>query len=130
MRVYVAAPYATADLVRELHARLRANGLFPVSTWADRASGPEDFAMMTVEELQGHAEQNDQDLRAADVLLVVDYEGRGRETYAELRIALEWGKEALYVGKPSLSAWRRGVVRLDDLDEAVARLVARARKSA
>jgi hypothetical protein len=82
--------------------------------------------MFTVVELQAHAEQNDADLRAADVILVIDHEGRGRETYGELRLALEWGKQAIYVGKPSLSAWRRGVVRAADVDEAIEQLVRQA----
>jgi hypothetical protein len=126
MRVYVAAPYSTAGLIRDLHTRLRSRGLTPVSTWAERANGPEDFSMFTVEEIQGHAAHNDADLRAADVVLVIDHEGRGRETYGELRLALEWGKPAIYVGKPSLSAWRPGVVRAADVDEAIEQLVRRA----
>lgn len=122
MKVYVAGPYATAAAVREIHSRLWALCLEPVSTWAEAAAGPESFAGMTPEDLARVAEKNDADLRSADVVLVVDIEGRGRETYAELRVALEWGMPAVFVGKLSLTSWRRGVVRAESLDEALARL--------
>jgi hypothetical protein len=123
LSVYVASPYANAAFVRVIHESLRAHGLIITSNWAEQATGPEDFSHMTVAALRAAAAGNDRDLRASDVILVIDFEGRGRETYGELRVALEWGKAAIFVGRRNLSAWRRGVVRADDLDDAIAILV-------
>lgn len=124
LSVYVASPYANAPFVRELHETLRAHDMLVTSNWAEHASGAEDFSTMSIAELRSVAAGNDRDVRASDVVLVVDFDGKGRETYGELRVALEWGKAVIFVGRPNLSAWRRGVVRASDVDEAVSMLVA------
>jgi hypothetical protein len=119
--VYVCAPFAMgAELRRRLPGRLAAIGAELVSSWLDAATGaPEDFSRFTPAELRDFAEANDADLRSADVALLIDPEKRGRETYSEVRLAIEWGKPVVWVGPPTLSAWRRGVVRVADLDAAI-----------
>lgn len=123
--VYVAAPFADAAFVREhVHERLRAIGCTPTSSWVDTAAGPENFARYLPAELRRNAEHNDRNLRGSDVVLVVAREGAGGETFAEARIAIEWGKPVVWCGRRILSAWRAGVVRVDDLDGAMATLAA------
>lgn len=117
--VYVAAPYASAPFVCTIHEGLRARGVTPTSRWAEAAHGPEDFSRMTPAALRVAAERNDADIRSSDVLLLVDMDGSGRETYAEARVAIAWGKTVLWVGPPRLSAFRRGVVRVTDLNDAL-----------
>lgn len=123
LNVYVASFYANAPFVRKVHGTLSTYEIRATSEWAREAHGPEDFSTMTPEKLRAVAEANDRDLREADVILVIDPDGKGRETYAELRLALEWGKPAVFFGKPNLSAWRKGVVRVTDIITALAVLV-------
>jgi hypothetical protein len=120
LSVYVCGPYSSGpDLRARLLPRLAAIGVECTSTWWDHAGGSEDFAKFSVDELRNRAELNDSDLRAADVVLLVDPGGRGRETYSELARALEWGKPVIWAGKPTLSAWRAGVYQALDLEDAL-----------
>lgn len=126
--VYVAAPYDDAGYVRlSVHPMLRELGMRPTSRWAEKAAGPEDFKRMSLDAIRRAAHENDADLRGSDVLLLVDTDGSGRETYAEARVALEWSKPVVWVGPPRLSAFRRGVVRVASLDEAL-RVLSRMRE--
>ena len=121
MRVYVAGPFSSASFVRVLHDSLLTRDITPTSSWASEANGAEDFATMSADALRATAEQNDRDLRGSDVALLVDLDGSGRETYAEARVALEWGKPIVWVGHKGLSQWRRGVVRCgDSIEQAMA----------
>jgi hypothetical protein len=118
MTVYIASPYSNAAFVRDVvHAKLVELGFTPMSQWAEKATGPEDFSRMTVQALREAARDNDRDLRASDVCLVLDLAHRGGETYCEFTRASEWGKAIVYCGKPLLSMWRTGVVRVQTLEE-------------
>lgn len=120
LRAYVAGPYSTAYFIRSLvHERLRQINVEPTSSWAELATGPEDFARFSPAAIRNAAAKNDADLRGSHVLLVVDLAGTGRETYAELRLALEWNKACVFLGRPALSAFRSGVVRVANLDGAI-----------
>lgn len=123
LNVYVASFYANAPFVRKVHDTLSTHDIRATSMWAREAHGPEDFSVMSPIALRATAEANDRDLREADVVLVIDPDGKGRETYAELRVALEWGKPAVFFGKPNLSAWRKGVIQVTDIITAIACLV-------
>ncbi len=120
-RVYVAAPFASGrDLRARLLGRFSAIGVECVSSWLFKATGePEDLSPLSLDDIQEIAECNDDELRWADVVLLVDPEGKGRETYSEARIALEWGKPVVWYGRHTLSAYRGGVFRVNDLDEAM-----------
>lgn len=121
--VYVAAPFEDAALVRSIHDRLESIDMSPTSRWALSATSAEDFAKFTPSQLRGLAQQNDSDLRGSDVALVVARAGAGGEMFAEARMALEWGKPVVWVGRWILSAWRRGVVRAGDIDGAFETLI-------
>lgn len=134
LTVYVAAPYDDAAFVRDVvHAKLIELGATPMSLWAEKAAGPEDFSKMTVDALRAAARDNDRDLRASAVCLVIARPGAGGEMFAESRVAAEWGKAIVWVGRRTLSAWRTGVVRVESLDDAfavLARMVADYREGA
>lgn len=121
---YVAAPYLSAAFVRVVHESLVSHGIAPTSTWAEQAVGVEDFSRYSPEALRGVAAQNDADLRASDVVFLLDLDGSGRETYAEGRIALEWGKPVVWLSRRGLSQWRDGVVRVDAVEDGISTLVA------
>lgn len=125
LRVYVAAPFADAHVVRDVHERLLSLGMLPTSTWATTANGEEDFSAYTPERLRDFALANDADVRRSHALLVMARAGAGGEMFSEIRIALEWGKPVFWVGRRTLSAYRNGVVLCDDVDEALGALAER-----
>lgn len=117
--VYVCAPYADGAVVRTMvHPALRERGFLPTSSWADEAFGPEDFARFSPSALRSACARNDADLRGSDIVLVLARHGAGSEMFAEARIASEWGKPLVWVGRRTLSAWRSGVVLVESLDDA------------
>lgn len=117
--VYVCAPYAEAAFVRVIHEALHTRGIGYTSTWADRAHGAEDFARFTVDALRGALAANCRGIQRADVVLVYDPTGAGRETYAEAARAVEWGKHVVWCAPRGLTQWAPGVVRVADLDAAL-----------
>jgi hypothetical protein len=120
VKAYVASSYANAALVRDaVHSALTKRRIWPTSRWAMTATGPEDFSKMAPEALREVAESNDSDLFAADVCFVCDETRKGGETYAEARLALQWEKPVVWLGRPLLSMWRRGVVRVDCMGDAL-----------
>jgi hypothetical protein len=119
LSVYIAAPYEDASYVRMVSGHLRRLGLTTTSSWSEQARGPEDLTQMMPAVIRTVAHQNDDDLRAADVCLVMARRGAGGEMFAEARLALEWGKPVYWVGRRILSAYRSGVTICDDLDAAV-----------
>jgi nucleoside 2-deoxyribosyltransferase len=125
MILYVASPYDTAPEVRELHKRLTTLGIAFTSMWAEQANGAEDFSKFSPEKLKDIAEENDAHVRAADAVLVLSRETGGRETYAEARYALSQQKHVFWVGKLTLSAWRDGVTRCENIDDALHKMTER-----
>lgn len=121
LRCYVASPYDDAPLVREVHARLRALGVRPTSTWAEHATGPERLDEMPLEQLRAIAVRNDVALAESDVVMVLPREGRGREMYGEARLAVAFGIPVLWVGSTRcLTAYRAGVERVATVEDALA----------
>lgn len=121
-RVYVASRYANAPAVREVHERLLASGITPTSAWATHAGGAEDFAKYDETQLRAFAAENDRCIDSSDAVLVLSMDGCG-ETYAEAARGLLHGLPLFWVGRRTLSAWRQGVTRCEDLDDALALLV-------
>lgn len=117
--VYVCAPYAEAAFVRVIHEALHTRGIGYTSTWADHAHGAEDFARFSVEALRAALAANCRGIQRADVVLVYDPTGAGRETYAEAARAVEWGKHVVWCAPRGLTQWAPGVVRVADLDAAL-----------
>lgn len=98
---------------------MRGLGLVPTSTWAEEQIGPENFAQYTVEQLRAIAFSNDGDILRSNSMLVLARPGAGGEMFAEARFALQHEKAVFWVGRRTLSAWRRGVIRCHDLDAAL-----------
>lgn len=120
LSVYVAAPYEDARIVCDVvHARMRKIGIKPMSRWAEQANGAENFALFDVEQLRRFAAQNDADVLGSDALLVMAKPGAGGEMFAEARFGLDRGKPIIWLGRRTLSAWRKHVVRAADLDHAL-----------
>ena len=121
MNVYVAASFVQVAKVRETHAELERRGLRWTSTWVHAADGkPETLDEMTEDERFRIAEENDNGVRRADVVLVLASDG-ARETFCEARFACEIGRPVLWVGWPRpLTAYRRQVERFDSLELALA----------
>ena len=120
LSVYCAAPYEDAQLVRQVHGRLRLMGATVTSRWAEEAIGAEDFAKFTPSVLQAIAEANDADVAAANLVIVLARPGAGGEMFAECRYALTMRKPVYWTGRLTLSAWREGVTRFGSLEELLA----------
>lgn len=122
-RVYVAAPFGRGPVVaREVHPALAARGFACTSSWVASADGePERLDELPIERVRAIAERNDADLAGSDVVVVLGEVGAGREMYSEARIAIALGLPVVWVGPPfPLSAYREGVVRVRNVDEALA----------
>jgi hypothetical protein len=120
VRVYVAAPYADAPRVRAVHDELRNAGFEPTSRWADAANGPETLDVLPLSDVRAIARANDDDLQRAHFLLVLARDGAGGEMFAETRLALDSGIPVVWVGsRRPLTAYREGVVRVGDVNEAL-----------
>ena len=120
LSVYCAAPYEDAQLVRQVHGRLRLMGATVTSRWAEEAIGAEDFAKFTPSVLQAIAEANDADVAAANLVIVLARPGAGGEMFAECRYALTMRTPVYWTGRLTLSAWREGVTRFGSLEELLA----------
>ena len=131
LRCYLAAPYDDAPLVRGLHHRLRALGVRCTSLWAEHADGPERLDLMPLEELRVRAMQNDVALAESDLVIVLPREGKGREMYGEARLAVAFGIPVVWVGPTRcLTAYRAGVLLVDDVEAAIREVAARAGRHA
>lgn len=118
LRCYVAAPYRHAPVVRSVHRSLRTIGWQPTSEWAESAKGPEELEKMPLELVRQIARANDRDVESAHALLALAHEGEGAEMFCELRYAAELGIPVVYAGaRKCLSAYRPGVLRVDDMLE-------------
>ena len=120
-RIYVAAPYGDAPLVRGVHALLRSLGLEPTSTWAEESDDcAEELAAMSIRVVRRLAQRNDDDLASSEAVLVLPREGAGREMYAEARLAIAFRIPVVWVGTPvCLTAFREGVSRVPSLQDAL-----------
>ncbi|MGO8994461.1 MAG: hypothetical protein ACLQVI_14175 [Polyangiaceae bacterium] len=120
LRVYLAAPFLDAPVVRDLGATLEALGIGVTSTWARHASGPEALGAMPVDEVRRIALANDRDLLAAHLVVALAREGGGAEMFAEVRLALAHRIPVVWIGtRRPLSAYREGVLRVASLAEGV-----------
>lgn len=124
LRVYVIASYQSAPLVRAIHDRLRMLGIEPTSSWAEEACGAEDLASLTKDECRAIWKRNDQDMRVADVVMVLA-DTPCREGFMEAARAYHWGGQRIvWVGRPTLTAraWVDNCVTVATVDEAIAAL--------
>ena len=90
LRVYLAAPFLDAPLVRDLDAKLEALGIDVTSTWALAASGPEALGAMPIDEVRRVALANDRDLLGAHLVVALARDGAGAEMFAEVYEDMPW----------------------------------------
>jgi hypothetical protein len=118
LRVYVAAPYRRAGLVRALmattpHVRW-------TSRWAMGARGPEQLETLTRDEQRRLAAGNDEDLADSHVVLAIAFPGEGGEMFSEIGRALMERTPVIWTGpRKTLSTAREGVLFVDGLEAAV-----------
>jgi hypothetical protein len=123
MKAYFAAPYIDATKVRRLHVRAHMLGITPVSSWAESAKGAEALDEIPLAEARRIVEMNDRDLASAHVVVALPRDTAGGETHCVVARALEWRIPVIWVGSPcTLSAYREGVLRVDNVIEAMERL--------
>jgi len=127
MKIYVAAPYLKADVVREFHQRLREDGFDVTSSWAETPAVmgglPEDLPSMRQGQREEIAAENDEGVARANAVVALCYKGLGKEMYCECTLARLLGKPVIWVADDisilPLSAFRRGAARVRDMDLAV-----------
>lgn len=137
LRIYVAAAFRTAPLVRDIHARIRELGHTPTSTWAETANDcAEDLDSLTDGEAQALWETNHGAALRANigiviarpVTVVIDGEPidvpHGRETFAEASTLLHGGALVVWIGRETLTArvHRDQTRRVATVEEALAYL--------
>ena len=97
--VYICGPWAERPVARSVREKCRAAGLEVTSRWLDFLGDSHDPKILLEEAL------NDcDDVRRADVLLLLNLQKRGEETSGkavETGMALEQGKTVFMVGAPS-----------------------------
>ena len=123
LRVYVAGPYADLERIQGVHATLRAAGLRVTSEWANAACSSLDPVTGPAPDQNAAARawrENRYQIRRSDVLLVIDPDGRGRETYAELGYAIERGLRVIAWAPSTLSTVLPSVTRVDSVADALA----------
>jgi hypothetical protein len=98
LRVYVAAPYALAPFVRDVHSQLTDLGCKPVSTWAELATGAEKLSDAAARVSRVCWEINTQSIDSADVLLALSTLDGGAEMFADIGRALYRGTPVLWTG--------------------------------
>lgn len=100
MYVYVIAAYGAAVRVRALHARLRAEGYEPSSTWAEEAMGPECLDDADAANAAWVRNHNDLE-RAAAVIVLADTPMR--EGWCEVARCEDSGRDVIVVGPANLT---------------------------
>jgi hypothetical protein len=107
VKVYVAAPYSEAARVREIHKQIKEAGGVVTSIWAEQAAGAnEDFSPAVMARA---ISENDLGVEAADVVLALGFEGKGRAMFGEIRYAISLGIPVHYAGPAYLDVQRPGV---------------------
>ena len=124
-RVYIAAPWGRAREAVAAGEALRAVGLVTTSRWIAFALASKGVDAPDAEAARVGIDMNDQDLSTSDAVLALSFAGEGGEMFAEVRFALVLNLPVVWVrGRQTLSAWRPGVVLVDDLAEGVTALLA------
>lgn len=133
--IYVAAPYARAPYVREVHSCLADLGMRIASRWAYGAPPvevlPETPTDLERASLRATRKANLEDLRGADCVLALTFPGEGREMWAEIHEAIREHVPVLWAGPVlSLAAYEPGVHRVPTVSHAIQLLVNAAKQRA
>jgi hypothetical protein len=121
--IFVSAPWQLGPMIREeLHERLAAVGLEPVSSWVQASDGQaENLETLPIEHARAACEQNDHDIHRAAAVLLLTRPGLGSASFGEVRYALALRKPVVWVG-PRFNVdakGRPGVVMVEDVDQAL-----------
>lgn len=121
-KVYVAAPYSEARRVQPIHKMIRDAGGVITSLWAEQAKGPnDDFSSRAV--IERAISENDLGVEAADLVLALGFEGKGRAMFGEIRLAIDRGIPVFYHGPLYLDVQRKGVKRFETRGLAIDRTI-------
>jgi hypothetical protein len=129
---FIAAGYSWASKVRDIHRRLRAHGITCLSTWADDADGPENFADYTDAELRLARASNYAGVEQADVVIFLA-DSPAREAFLEVAAAIHQGKPIVWIGRDTLSTRVEAfptVTRFRWTEDALSHVVANAQQAA
>lgn len=114
IRVYVAAPFGRWSIAAGIGRALE--NMAPVrlvASWLDVASKAHGIDRLdSIEDARRQAKQNDRELEGAHVVLALGFPHEGREMFAEVRMAVEYGIPVVWCGPTYLTAMREGVVRI------------------
>jgi hypothetical protein len=128
--VFIASGFSWASKVRGMHERLRAHGIECLSTWADDASGQEDFGAFTDAELRLARASNYAGVAECDVLMFLA-DSPAREAFLEVAAALHAGKRVMWIGRDTLSTRVDAfptVTRFRWIEDALAHVIAMAQE--
>ena len=120
--VFISAPFprfAQAQVARDM---LKQAGIGSTARWIDQAATLTGHDALTTAVAEKAIEENDADLRAADVVIALAWKREGCEQWGEVARALEWGKPVLLVlNDPSvpLVGYRPGVVVYRSVQETI-----------
>ena len=120
MKVYVAAPFESASMVRSVHERLQALGHVPTSSWAKGAEGKDKLHLLSLEQIDRHLTDNDADIVNCDVFVAFVVPGLGKEMFCEAAKARILGIPIFWVGREEwmpLSSYRPNSRRVEDATE-------------
>jgi nucleoside 2-deoxyribosyltransferase len=124
MKVYVAAPWVHKDYAKSVRDQLVAAGIECTSRWVDfKEDKPTGGMSYNNETLVREAQNDFDDVKAADALLLLNLQSRGNETSGkavETGLALAWGKKVVMVGDPSnVFHYLPQVTRVQTVEEAI-----------
>ena len=109
-RVYVAAPYARAPLVRDLHEMLRRAGVMTMSAWANLAKGPEDLSRHA--ELDLAIQVNRISVEHSSLVVALLFAGEGGEMFVEVGHAMWEGIPILWCGERTILSCHHPLSRI------------------
>lgn len=117
-KIYVAAPWECAPMVRDVHTILYDRGFEPTSTWCEHGSGASEGPLNADVALAAMM-ANCAAIRASDAMVVIRRIATGGEMFVEFEKARRQGLPVFWVGKPILSTFAAGVTLCDSLPDAL-----------
>ena len=120
--VYIAGPWVERPVARSVREKCKAAGLEVTSRWLDFSGDSHDPQVFLEEALNDY-----DDVRRADVLLLLNLQKRGEETSGkavETGMALAWGKTVYMVGSWSnIFHFHPRVKRFELVEDAIKEIV-------
>ena len=120
MKIYFAAPYSMGAYVLWLQDKAVEIGHESTSSWVEQSAASDGLDLLPTMSHQQRAwfiDQNDRDVKRADLLVAVVARGLGKEMFCEAALAHNLGIPVYWVGPEDLmplSAWRVGSAIVPD----------------